>query len=174
MNRWRRLAPPHTDPWRPWLAWRGSLTWRIRAREADFRVRLVRQGPRVPNDDECRQLGQPAHRLALVREVLLLSKGEPVVLAHSIAAWRDLSGVWRGLRGLGARPLAEALFTDPLVRRESLEFVRLDPRHPLWKQARALTGLELPVLRARRSRFVKRGRPLLVTEVFLPSLIRLD
>ena len=174
MNRWRRLAPPHTDPWRPWLAWRGSLTWRIRAREADFRVRLVRQGPRVPNDDECRQLGQPAHRLALVREVLLLSKGEPVVLAHSIAAWRDLSGVWRGLRGLGTRPLAEALFTDPLVRRESLEFVRLDSRHPLWKQARALTGLELPVLRARRSRFVKRGRPLLVTEVFLPALIRLD
>ena len=28
-------------------------------------------------------------------------QGEPVVLAHSIAAWRDLSGVWRGLRGLG-------------------------------------------------------------------------
>ncbi len=173
MNRWRRLAPPHTDPWRPWLAWRGSLTWRIREREPDFRVCVVRQGPRVPNDDECRQLGQPGHRLALVREVLLLAKGEPVVLAHSIAAWRDLSGVWRGLRGLGTRPLAEALFTDPLVARGSLEFVRLDSRHPLWRRASALAGRPLPVLRARRSRFVKRGRPLLVTEVFLPSLIDL-
>ena len=30
--------------------------------------------------------------------------------------------------------------------------------------------LELPLLWARRSRFVKRGRPLLVTEVFLPAL----
>ena len=173
MNRWKRLAPPHTDPWRPWLAWRGSLTWRIRAREPDLRVRVVRQGPRIPNDDEYRQLGQPTHRQALVREVLLLAKGEPVVLAHSIAAWRDLSGAWRGLRGLGTRPLAEALFTDPLVARESMEFVRLDSRHPLWRQASALTGRKLPVLWARRSRFVKRGRPLLVTEVFLPALGRL-
>jgi chorismate--pyruvate lyase len=173
MNRWTRLAPPHTDPWRPWLAWRGSLTWRIRERAPDFRVRVVRQGLRLPNDDEYRRLGQPAHRRALVREVLLVANGEPVVLAHSIAAWRDLSGVWRGLRGLGTRPLAEALFTDPLVARESLEFARLDPRHPLWRQARALAGCELPVLPARRSRFLKRGRPLLVTEVFLPALGRL-
>lgn len=173
MNRWKRLAPPHSDPWRPWLAWRGSLTWRIRAVEPDFRVRIVRQGPRIPNGDESRQLGQPAHRLALVREVLLLARGEPVVLAHSIAARRDLSGIWRGLRGLGTRPLAEALFTDPLVKRGPLEFVRLDRRHPLWKQASALTGRDLPFLRARRSRFVKHGRPLLVTEVFLPALVRL-
>jgi chorismate--pyruvate lyase len=173
MNRWRRLAPAHTDPWRPWLAWRGSLTWRIREREPDFRVRIVRQGPRRPNDDEYRQLGQPKHRHAFVREVLLLAKGEPVVLAHSIAAWRELSGVWRGLRGLGTRPLAEALFTDPLVRRGPLEYVRLDARHPLWRQAAALSGRPLPVLRARRSRFVKRGRPLLVTEVFLPALAAL-
>jgi len=174
MNRWKRLAPPHTDPWRPWLAWRGSLTWRIREREPDLRVRVVRQGPRIPNDDEYRQLGQPTHRRALVREVLLFAKGEPVVLAHSIAAWRDLSGAWRALRGLGSRPLAEALFTDALVKREPLEFVRLDPRHPLWRQARALTGRELPVLWARRSRFVRRGRPLLVTEVFLPALVLLS
>jgi chorismate--pyruvate lyase len=173
MNRWKRLAPPHTDPWRPWLAWRGSLTWRIREREPDFRVRLVRQGVRFPNGDECRQLGQPMHRRAFVREVLLLAKGEPVVLAHSIASWRDLAGVWRGLRGLGTRPLAEALFTDPLVARGPLEFVRLDARHPLWRRASALTGRRLPVLRARRSCFVKRGRPLLVTEVFLPALAAL-
>jgi len=173
MNRWKRLAPPHADPWRAWLTGRGSLTWRIKSKARGFRVQVLRQGRRIPNDDEYRQLGQPAHRRAFVREVLLFADGRPVVLAHSIAAWRDLSGVWRGLAGLGSRPLAEALFTDPLVTRVSMEYVRLDSRHPLWKQASAHAGEALPALRARRSRFVKRGRPLLVTEVFLPALARL-
>jgi chorismate--pyruvate lyase len=173
MNRWKRLAPPHTDPWRPWLAWRGSLTWRITAHARDFRVEVIRQGLHIPNEDEYACLRQPTHRRALVREVVLHANGSPVVLAHSIAAWRDLSGVWRGLRGLGSRPLAEALFTDPLVARESLEYVRIDPRHPLWKRARRVFGCDFPVLWARRSRFVKRGRPLLVTEVFLPALLAL-
>jgi chorismate--pyruvate lyase len=173
MNRWKRLAPPHTDPWRPWLAWRGSLTWRITARAGDFRVQVVRQGLHIPNEDEYRQLGQPTHRRALVREVVLHAGGRPVVLAHSIAAWRDLSGAWRGLRGLGSRPLAEALFTDPLVSRGPLEFVRIDSRHPLGRRARQVFGRDLPALRARRSRFLKHGRPLLVTEVFLPELLAL-
>ena len=173
MNRWKRLAPAHADPWRPWLAWRGSLTGRITARARQFRVEVVRQGLHVPNEDEYRQLGQPAHRLALVREVVLHAAGRPVVLAHSIAAWRDLSGAWRGLRGLGTRPLAEALFTDPRVRRGPLEFARIGPRHPLGRRARQAFGRDFPVLRARRSRFLKRGRPLLVTEVFLPALLDL-
>lgn len=173
MNRWRSLAPPHADPWRPWLAWRGSLTWRITARASDFRVELLRQAARIPNEDEYRLLGQPTHRRALVREVVLHAGGRPVVLAHSVAAWRDLSGVWRGLRGLGSRPLAEALFTDPLVRRGALEYARIDSRHPLWKRASRVLGVPLPVLVARRSRFLKRGRPLLVTEVFLPALLEL-
>jgi chorismate lyase len=174
MNRWKRLAPPHTDPRRPWLAWRGSLTWRIRARASDFHVQVLRQAPRMPNADEYERLKQPAHRLALVREVLLHAGGRPVVLAHSIAAWRDLRGPWRSLRGLGNRPLAEALFTDPLVRREPLEYARIDRRHPLWKQARRELGRELPALVARRSRFTKRRRALLVTEVFLPGLLELE
>ena len=173
MNRWKRLAPPHADPWRPWLAWRGSLTWRITARARDFRVEVIRQGLHIPNEDEYRQLGQPTHRRALVREVGLHAGGRPVVLAHSIAAWRDLCGTWRGLRGLGTRPLAEALVTDPRGSRGALEFVRIDSRHPLGRRARQVFGRALPVLWARRSRFLKHGRPLLVTEVFLPELLAL-
>lgn len=173
MNRWKRLAPSHSSPWRPWLAWRGSLTWRIGAHARDFRVEVIRQGLHVPNADEYALLGQPAHRRALVREVVLHADGTPVVLAHSIAAWRDLSGTWRGLRGLGSRPLAEALFTDPQVARKEMQFVRIDARHPLWRRARCVFGRDFPALVARRSRFVKRGRPLLVTEVFLPALLEL-
>ena len=173
MNRWKRHAPPHTDPWRPWLAWRGSLTWRITACTRDFRVEVIRQGLHIPNEDEYRQLGQPTHRRALVREVVLHAGGRPVVLAHSIASWRDLSGAWRGRRGRGPPPLAAARFTDPLVSRQPLEYVRIDSRHPLGRRARQVFSRDFPVLWARRSRFVKHGRPLLVTEVFLPALLEL-
>jgi len=41
------------------------------------------------------------------------------------------------------------------------------------RRARQVFGRDFPVLWARRSRFVKRGRPLLVTEVFLPALLEL-
>ncbi|QJR13314.1 chorismate--pyruvate lyase family protein [Usitatibacter palustris] len=173
MKRWKRLAPSHADPWRGWLTYRGSLTWRIVSRAEGFRVERIQQRLRHPNEDEYRALGRPTHKRALVREVILHAGGRPVVLAHSIAARRDLFGVWRSLRGLGTRPLAEALFTDPLVRREPLEFVRIDFRHPLWKRACKVLGRELPSLWARRSLFRKRGRPLMVTEVFLPEILEL-
>ena len=108
-----------------------------------------------------------------LREVILHADGAPVVLAHSIACHRDLSGVWRRLRGLGNRPLAAALFANPLVERGVLEFARVDSRHPLWRRAAKVFGPGLPPLWARRSLFRLAGRPLLVTEVFLPGILRL-
>jgi chorismate--pyruvate lyase len=173
MRHWRRLPPPHASPWRAWLTWRGSLTSRITSRSRSFRVERLQQKPKFPNGDEYAQLGQPPHRLALVREVILHADGMPVVLAHSIACHRDLSGVWRSLRGLGNRPLAEALFANPLVARGPLEFARVDNRHPLWRRAASVFGPDLPPLWARRSRFRLAGRPLLVTEVFLPRILLL-
>jgi chorismate lyase len=171
MNRWRRLAPTHRSAERAWLVHPGSLTERVVARYGAMRVQVLQQRMRVPNEDEYRALGRPSHKRALVREVLLHASGRPVVMAHSIVARADLAGSWRSVRSLGTRPLAAALFADPLVRREAFEFARLDPRHPLWKRARALLGVPLPALWARRSLFRRRGRPLVVTEVFLPGLV---
>lgn len=171
MSRWRRAALAHSHPWRAWLTWRASLTARLRAHAPGFRVEVVRQGLRLPHEDEWREVGAGTRSHVLVREVLLHLRGGPVVMAHSIASVRDLAGPWRSLRGLGSRPLAEALFSDPEVVRAPLEHARLDARHPLHGRACALLGVALPPLWARRSRFTKRGRPLLVTEVFLPRLL---
>ena len=173
MTRWKRMAPPHSDPWRPWLTYSGSLTWRIVERSRTFRVERLSQRMRYPNEDEYRALGRPSHRLALVREVVLHADGRPVVLAHSIASRADLFGVWRWLRGLGTRPLAAVLFSDPLVRRSPFEYARVDFRHPLWKRASEVFRRDFPPLHARRSLFRMHGRPLMVTEVFLPELVEL-
>ena len=135
-----------------------------------MRVEIVGERLRFPNEDEYLALGRAFRELAFVREVVLHSLGKPVVLAHSVASRRDLDGAWRELRGLGTRPLAMMLFNDPRVRRHPFEFARVDRRHPLWKRASQLCGRELPTLWARRSLFMRRGRPLLVTEVFMPAL----
>lgn len=173
MSRWRRAAPAHSSPWRPWLTYPGSLTRRIVSHSRDFRVELLGEFLRVPNEDEYAALGRPSHRRAFVREVVLHANGRPVVLAHSIVARRDVGGEWRAVPGLGTRPLAVLLFSDPLVRRTPFEYARVDARHPLWKRAREVFGRDFPALWARRSLFRRHGRPLMVTEVFLPSILEL-
>ena len=171
MSRWRRAPPLHSDPARAWLVHPGSLTTRVIERHGALRVEILQRRMRIPNEDEYEALGRPTHKLAYVREVLLHAGGRRVVMAHSIVGRTDLRGAWHRVRALGTRPLATALFADPLVARGAFEFARLDSRHPLWKRARALLGRDLPALWARRSLFRRHGRPLMVTEVFLPGLV---
>ncbi len=149
----------------------GSLTSRVIALHGPMRVEVLQTRMRIPNEDEYAALGRPSHKLAYVREVLLHAGGRRVVMAHSIVARTDLRGAWHRVRALGTRPLATALFADPRVARGPFEFARLDSRHPLWKRASRLLGRALPPLWARRSLFRRAGRPLMVTEVFLPGLL---
>jgi chorismate--pyruvate lyase len=118
-------------------------------------------------------VGLRSERLAHVREVVLLADDVPVVFAHSIVAPDDLKGAWRSIGRLGNRPLAAALFADPRVRRYALEYRRIDRRHPLHARLKDASVVLPPMLWARRSLFRLRGRPLLVTEVFLPAILAL-
>jgi chorismate--pyruvate lyase len=158
---------------RPWLADPGSLTARIVARCARFEVRVLFEGRARPFADERALIGLPLGRLAWTRKVLLFADGIPVVFAHSVLAPQDLNGAWHMAQAIGARPLGAALFADPSIRRSPLSAARLDRRHPLHRHASAALGTGLPMLWGRRSRFCRLGRPLLVTEVFLPEIVRL-
>ena len=173
---WQAAPPSHGDPLfgslHPWLTSRGSLTSRIVARFDHFNLRRLRQGAQLPHVDECRALGLRQREHAIVREVLLRDGETPLVFAHSVVARRDLTGVWRGLSRLGARPLAEMLFHDQAVTRLPMEYRKIDARHPLYRRAAAVTPVAARTLWARRSVFLKHGRPLLVSEVFLTVMTR--
>lgn len=158
---------------RPWLLDRGSLTQRLRARSKSFSVRGVSQQWARPQPDEARLLGMRAHHSALLREVSLCCDGQPVVFAHSVLPRRSLRGAWHGLGQLGARPLGEALFANPAVVRASLTYRKLSATSALFQRAAA--GLrEVPRnLWARRSVFLLQDAPILVTEVFLPGVLKL-
>jgi chorismate lyase len=167
IDAWRSAPPAHPHLLRAWLTDRGSLTSRIVAHFSRFNLVRLEQDLQRPTRDERRELGLRSHELAVVREVILRDGERPLIFAHSVAARRDLRGAWRGLSRLGQRPLAEMLFNDPNVTRLPMEYKKIDARHALFRRAKQVVAIDAHTLWARRSVFWKRGRPLLVTEIFL-------
>lgn len=172
MNPWQVTLVGH-PPYRPWLIDNGSLTRALKRRCPELRVMRLRQGPGIPHRDEHRPLKLQLRRLCLIRDVLLTCAGRPLVYAHSVIPLDGLAGPWRNLSRLGNRPLGEALFADPQVVRGPLQFIRLDDRHPLYRAAIRHINGKPRALWARRSVFARDDHPILVSEVFLPEVLRL-
>ena len=166
-------APAAAGRYRPWLTDAGSLTARVTARCGDFRVRVLFQGLRRPDRDERFVFAHRGRAGVLVREVFLCCGDTPVVFAHTVLEPHDLRGVWRGVAKLGNRPLGAALFADPRIHRHPLHTRKLNAHHELRRRLERY-GAQLPgSLWARRSLFHLHDSPILVTEVFLPEILRL-
>lgn len=155
---------------RTWLTCRGSLTRKLKAHCARFRVHPVATSFAFAHTDEHAALRLRPGSLAYVREVLLMCDQHPVVFAHSVLPCAGLRGGWNGITRLGTRPLGEALFNNPRIRREALAYRQINARHPLFRAIRRNHPLSTRVVWARRSVFRLNGHPLLVTEVFLPEI----
>ena len=145
----------------------GSLTRRLLEKaEGDFRVEPLVQRWMRPDFSERRRLGLKDRDYAFVRAVSLRCKGETWVLARSVIPSSTLKGKNRFLLSLGNKPLGAALFKDPSLERTLFEIAPM--------AARTLPALGLGQVStkqaawARRSVFCLHGKPLLVTEVFLP------
>lgn len=155
---------------RPWLNEPGSLTRRLRYMAGGaFTVRVCTERWGRPWLDERRRLGLTPRRRAWLREVVLGCGEQPWIVARSVMPEPTLGGPLRRLRGLGARPLGSVLFGHYAVVRGPIEVARLDDGDALAVRAAGLGGQ--PGEWARRSVFRIGGRPLLVTEVFLPPLL---
>ena len=169
-------APPSL---RPWLTEGGSLTSRLKDHSQTFRVQCLHQRVARCLSDEAAVIG--LHRPGRVweREVLLRCDNTPVVFAHTVVPMSATAADWPLFSALGERSLGTTLFGDPLVRRGVLEFARLREGHPLAQRAAAALFLqnEAPpqerILYARRCLYRRRQGTLLVTEVFLPSVLDL-
>lgn len=156
-----RLSVP--SPWADWLADEGSLTQRLQ-RYGKFSVQPLSQRVARPSSAEAMLLGLPSRQLALIREVLLLLDGQPMVFARSVLPLPSMSGANRVLGHMAGRSLGAELFRLPRARREQV-----------WAALVSPTRLPVPVAAScwgRQSLFSKRGKPLLVAEVFLPALLQ--
>ncbi|MDX8379140.1 MAG: chorismate lyase [Gallionella sp.] len=157
----------------PWLRDTGSLTQRIQQRCAHFCVSNTMSGVSRISRDESALLGLAPQQRAWSREVFLYADDQPVVFAHSTCALLHLRGAWAEVRNLGNQSLAGVLFSHPQVVRHPLHYKALHRHHPLYRRAAAALPAAPDRLWSRRSLFYLHHAPLLVTEVFLPEILRL-
>lgn len=164
--RWRHDIEPTT--WQRLLD-RGSLTQQVRAQaQQRFHVELLNQQVARPSPEEAQALGMHRAAGAITREVKLFADGQPLVFAHTVIPLSSVHGRYRHLLKLGTRPLGAALFSDSSIVRGPVELTCLHAGDLLWLQATA--GMPAPdYLWGRRSAFYLAGRPILVSEFFLPN-----
>lgn len=149
---------------RAWLLDRGSLTKRLISKsKGDFKVHIRRQRWARASLDECQLLRIKPEQYALIREVELICQGEIWVTARSIIPMATLTGVEKQLAGLGERPLGAFLFKSKAMRRGPLQIASV-------KDTSSDTPNE--TISARRSVFYLHGKPILVSEFFLPPVFK--
>jgi len=171
------LRQPVDRTLRRWLRATGSLTAHLAATFGPVEVVRVRQGGGGIDAGERRDLGRSAPAWGHVREVMLLAGGLPRIWARTVLDSAHARRQWRGVRGLGRRPLADLLFATRRVDRTPLRANRLAAASPLARRIRrdwqAVSGLPWSgggAIWVRSSVFRRRGAPLRVMEALAPSL----
>jgi chorismate--pyruvate lyase len=160
-----------SDGLRDWLLGAGSLTDRLKqACDGCFKVRVLDEGWQRPRLDEARVLDMPTATLGWVRQVQLLCDDEPWVFARTVIPVSTLSGPQRQLAHLGNRPLGAFLFADPGMQRGTVELACIGRGQAMFNEATVGLGHKPDSIWGRRSVFRVAGKPLLVTEVFLPPI----
>ncbi|WP_044180994.1 chorismate lyase [Phytobacter massiliensis] len=134
-----------------WLLLEDSMTKRFEQQGKQVSVILLREAFITDEltDDERRLL--PEDDRYWLREILLCADGEPWLAARTVVPESTLSGPELALQRIGTTPLGRYLFTSSTLTRDFIEVGRHDS---LW---------------GRRSRLRLGGKPLLLTELFLPA-----
>jgi chorismate--pyruvate lyase len=153
-----------------WLLDTASLTLRLqRLCPKKFQVQVLSQAWSVPRIDEARVLGMRQAGLAIIRQVHLLCDGQPWVYARTVIPATSLHGKLQRLAKLGTRPLGGVLFADPGMQRGPVELARICREESVYQAATGHLRQAPAEIWGRRAVFRLSGRPLLVSEVFLPE-----
>ncbi|MFC3701901.1 chorismate--pyruvate lyase family protein [Reinekea marina] len=145
---------PIPDEMGYWLFLPGSLTEALRQRTDNFSVAVIEETLINSTDPSLNAAHTKEKAEYFSRKVALKNHQEIWVMAHTLIPTTSLKQGLAELSTLQERPLGELLFADDTVRKSPTEITHFDT---LW---------------GRRSRYWLREQPLLVTEYFLPELIR--
>lgn len=175
---WQHTAPLHIPfEWRDWLLESSSLTARLQGHCHIFEVQRLAQYIDKAYNEEQRLLKLQAAKPIWCREVLLRCDSLPVIFARTVVCHQGLQRDWPFFRGLKQRSLGTRLFVDPLVDRKWVRYTKLNKGHPFYQrthQALDVSDEMLQNLYARSALFVRCQGKMLVTEVFLPSVFKLN
>lgn len=161
--------PPQTATWQtPWLLAIGSLTQRLQqVCHHEFKVQVLKHefisAPIFMSED----LVMPPQARVLQREVLLCDGDKPLVFACSLLPEAALHGRYQELRTLGSRPLGHWIFSEPVLKRQTMLFADLPSSLDLFQNLPTPT---VSSLLGRKTLFIGAAHPFLVSEFFLPNL----
>ncbi len=110
-----------------------------------------------------------SREMAVIRKVLLLCGKQPWVYARTVIPVSSLRGKLQQFTGLGTWPLGGVLFADPGMRRGMLELAEIFPGQAVFAAATAHMQHQPALIWGRCSVFWLSGKPLLVSEIFLPD-----
>ena len=149
--RYFAAMPPLDAHLRDWLLLEDSMTKRFEQQGKKVSVIMVNEGfvGRDALADEAPLL--PSEPRYWLREIILCANGEPWLAGRTIVPESTLSGPELALQQLGQTPLGRYLFTSSTLTRD---FIEIGRHAELW---------------GRRSRLRLSGKPLLLTELFLPA-----
>jgi len=135
--------------------------------DADFSVQVLSQQWQILDTEEAAAMALSGVRAALVRQVLLCRGDEPLVYARTVIPATTIQGAQRRYANMGSRPLGAMLFADRTMHREAVQVAKLPDNHAAHKYAKTDE-----VVWGRRSVFRVANKPILVSEYFLPALLR--
>ena len=127
---------------------------------------VLSQTVEKPRLDELKVLGMSTGSYALIRQVRLCCDDSCWVYARTVIPLSSLRGKLRVYANLGTRPLGAMLFADRTMQRGEVMVTAL----AAGVLPAALTIPQQGVVWGRRSVFKVSGKPLLVSEYFLPAL----
>ena len=149
--RYFAAMPPLHAHLRDWLLLEDSMTKRFEQQGKKVSVIMVNEGfvgCEALAGEESLLPSEPRYWL---REIILCANGEPWLAGRTIVPESTLSGPELALQQLGQTPLGRYLFTSSTLTRD---FIEIGRHAELW---------------GRRSRLRLSGKPLLLTELFLPA-----
>ncbi|WP_416261136.1 chorismate lyase [Gibbsiella quercinecans] len=134
-----------------WLMELGSMTRRFERHCACVHVEPQRECfvTRAELGEEAQHL--PASQRYWLREIILLGDNEPWLIGRTVIPQETLTGEDQALVDLGTVPLGRYLFNSGALTRD---YIHIGRHGAQW---------------ARRSRLRLAGKPLLLTELFLPA-----
>ncbi len=157
---------------RNWLRESGSLTRRLKLLcEGQFNVSLQYQRWTRPTLCEQKLLGIRHGDYANIREVMLRKQEDVFVIARTVIPRQMLVGRQRHLVRLGNKPLGEVIFAVPGLQRSRFEIAVIGSgsfRHQIMRQEHR------EMIWGRRSRYLIHGKPILISEIFLPALLHYE
>ncbi|MBG0523552.1 chorismate lyase [Enterobacter cloacae] len=143
---------PALDPQQlDWLLLEDSMTKRFEQQGKTVTVTMIQEGFVTSADIASELPLLPKEARYWLREILLCADGEPWLAGRTVVPESTLSGPELALQLLGNTPLGRYLFTSSELTRDFIEI-----------------GRDAELL-GRRSRLRLSGKPLILTELFLPA-----